>query len=448
MNTKYINNEDIISNDEDEYEDENEDEDEDEDKDEDEYTDSNDEDLISNSSDDNIDQIENLDLNYKIINNYNVIYEIGRGACSIVWLVYNINNQHFYALKVQNPTEYNEGLDEIKFVKKLPENPNVFNNIIDSFIEFINNKKYLCSVWNLHCTNIDTLIRKNELILSINNVKHIMNQLILAIKILHQNFKVFHGDIKTDNILIKGINDKDAFAISEYIKENFNEKYINEKKIFWTDKGNSLNSINNINKNDKLRIRQNIHKKIVENIMEKIINNNNFSKYSINSKYLEKIDISLADFGTHCSENNYYDEPFGTRYYQAPEIILMGKCSYPVDIWALGCTFYELLTGELIFIPDKDSKHSRDYYHLCLINDICGDFSPNFLKKTKYYNNFFDSKYKIKDRDIKNNKLKINIDTLDDYNKKIILNILTQMLEIDPIKRINILSLSKQPFFT
>ena len=53
---------------------------------------------------------------------------------------------------------------------------------------------------------------------SLDNVKYIMKQLIRAIKILHQNYRVFHGDIKTDNILVKGINDRDQFIINEYMK--------------------------------------------------------------------------------------------------------------------------------------------------------------------------------------------------------------------------------------
>jgi serine/threonine protein kinase len=156
----------------------------------------------------------------------------------------------------------------------------------------------------------------------------------------------------------------------------------------------------------------------------------------------------LADFGTYCSENNYFDKPFGTRYYQAPEIILMGKCSYPVDIWALGCTFYELLTGKLLFDPIKDSKYSRDYYHLCLINDTCGKFPSHFLKKTKFYNNFFNSSYNIINQNNKLNEQSIKVfNDLSDSDNKIVFSILTQMLEIDPIKRINILNLSKHTFF-
>ena len=390
-------------------------------------------DELSQSSDENMDQLNNLDLNGKIINNYNVISELGRGACSIVWLVYNITNNNFYALKVQNPDEFKSGFEEIKFVHTLPKEPNIFNNVIEYFIEIVDSVKYLCSVWELHCSNIDGIIRKGDF----NNgfpleiVKKIMKQLILSIYILHSRFKVFHGDIKTDNILIKGINDKDLFIIEKYKEANFFEKYVAAKKNY---------SQNELKKDTKLAIRLQVHQQIVESIIDQY-NKTDLSQYSINSKYLEKMNISLADFGTHCNEYNHYDESFGTRYYQAPEIILMGKCSYPVDIWALGCTFYELLTGNFLFDPIKDSQYSRDYYHLCLINDTCGNFSSHILKRTKHYKKFFGLNCKIfNHHSSSENRLdrKLNDINFDTTTKGQIKELLVDMLQIDPSKRITI----------
>ena len=57
----------------------------------------------------------------------------------------------------------------------------------------------------------------------------------------------------------------------------------------------------------------------------------------------------MADFDTFCVSNMSHTSVFGTRYYQAPEIILQGECWTPVDIWALGCTFFELLSGKFLF---------------------------------------------------------------------------------------------------
>jgi len=410
-----------------------------------EYSDS---DYLTVSSDEDKTQSNNLDLTGKIIKNYNVICELGRGSFSIVWLAFSILSNEFYALKVQNPSEFKDGKDEINFVKNLPSTPSVFNNICESFIEIRDNQKYLCSSWNLHCSDIDCLIRKGnyENGFELNTVIKIMKQLIEAVKILHQKFKVFHGDIKTDNILIKGINNKDSFIIKRYNEENFFKKYSEAKEKFWIDvKKKDINKINKMDKDDKRKIRMMIHSEITNKILEEY-SLSEISKYSIDSKYLESMDISLADFGTYCEEHNYYEESFGTRYYQAPEIILMGKCSYPVDIWALGCTFYELLTGNLLFDPIKDSTHSRDYYHLKLINETCGDFPPSFLKKTRYYKNFFNSSNKLNEFELYECRLKRKLEKLDvnphTYNS--IFKILRGTLTIDPLKRWIIEEVSKE----
>jgi serine/threonine-protein kinase SRPK3 len=399
---------------------------------------------LSTSSDEDLTHADNLELAGGIIKNYNIICELGRGTFSIVWLAYNITNNTFYALKVQNPSEYKEGLSEIKFVSKLPKFPNIFNNIVEYFIEIKDNKKFLCSAWELHCSNIDDLLRKGDYKngFPIEKVKIIMKQLIEAVRILHKKYKVFHGDIKSDNILIKGINYKDAFLLKRYKEENFMEKYTKLKKEHY------INLEKNINKVDEKKIRIKIHEEIVSKITEEYCKSN-ISKYSIDSKYLDSMNISLADFGTFCEESDYYDEPFGTRYYQAPEIILMSKCSLPVDIWALGCTFYELLSGKLLFDPIKDSTHSRDYFHLCLINETCGKFPIKFLKKTRYYKNYFDSTAKIIDYKVSDeNRLitKINNLELDEQTKKSIIEILVNTLTIDPSKRWTIDDLKKCSF--
>ena len=72
----------------------------------------------------------NLELTGDILKNYNIIYKLGKGSFSTVWLAFNITDNKFYALKVQNSSEYKAGVEEINFVKKLPTNPPVFNNII------------------------------------------------------------------------------------------------------------------------------------------------------------------------------------------------------------------------------------------------------------------------------------------------------------------------------
>jgi serine/threonine-protein kinase SRPK3 len=383
--------------------------------------------IESESSDDNTEQSNNIELSGEILKNYNIICELGRGSFSIVWLALNISNNNFYALKVQDPTEYKAGKSEIQFVQNLPKNPNVFNNIVEAFVEIRGNKKYLCSSWELHCSNVDSILRKGPYKngIPLHLVKKIMKQLTTAISILHKKFKVFHGDIKTDNILIKGVNMRDEFIIQKYME-------------MWKQYDGSNRNI--------------LHRDITKKVLD-IYEDSGISKYSIASKYLEEMNISLGDFGTHCNENDSYDSPFGTRYYQAPEIVLMGKCSFPVDIWALGCTFYELLTGELLFDPIKDSKGTRDYYHLRLIAESCGDFPSNCVKKTKYGKNFFDKNYKLINYikpEINRLERKLNENSvfvgLCDDDKQSVCGFLSVMLQIDTTKRYSAETLCQHEF--
>lgn len=401
---------------------------------------------VSVSSDELYDQADNIELSGCIINKYNIISEIGRGADAIVWLGYNIEDNKYYAIKINEPREYKKGLDEFKFLKNLPEKMEVFNHLKFNFIEQKNSKKYACGVFEVQTGNIDSLLRKSNIDdgLPVKIVRKIMYQLLTAIKYLHTKLKVYHADIKTDNILLKGLNEFDKKIIDQYNSLNFFDKYQEAKKQFWLGKGKSIETISNIKQEDKRKIREVVHKHICEQL--EIPDKSH--KYKVNQELIEKCNVTLSDFGAYCSEDEHYESEFGTRYYRAPEVILMGESSYPVDIWACGCVFYELLTGRLLFDPDKDSKHSRDEYHLHDISRLCGEFNIGFLKKTKYWRKYFNDKGKMlrmdpPKKDIRDMLIKYKVtEDLDN-----ICDLLKGMLEISTKQRFDIEKCLKHPFF-
>ena len=148
----------------------------------------------------------NLFFNEILKKEYLLIKKIGYGAFSSVWLSYNYISKKFYAIKIQNSEDYDEGKLEVKILNKLQEiNSNYINNLIDSFIEIKNKEKYICMVFELCVCNIYQVIRHDRNKLSIEQIKNIIKQILLAIIELHK-LGYYHTDLKPENILLKGLN--------------------------------------------------------------------------------------------------------------------------------------------------------------------------------------------------------------------------------------------------
>ncbi|MED6242430.1 Cyclin-dependent kinase-like 1 [Ataeniobius toweri] len=85
--------------------------------------------------------------------------------------------------------------------------------------------------------------------------------------------------------------------------------------------------------------------------------------------------IKLCDFGFArilTGPEDDYTDYVATRWYRAPEL-LVGDTQYgpPVDVWALGCVFAELLNGNPLW-PGKS-----DVDQLYLIRKTLGDLIPH-----------------------------------------------------------------------
>ncbi|XP_069320854.1 cyclin-dependent kinase-like 1 isoform X3 [Eulemur rufifrons] len=84
--------------------------------------------------------------------------------------------------------------------------------------------------------------------------------------------------------------------------------------------------------------------------------------------------IKLCDFGFArllTGPSDYYTDYVATRWYRSPEL-LVGDTQYsaPVDVWAIGCVFAELLSG----VPLWPGKSDVDQIYL--IRKTLGDFIP------------------------------------------------------------------------
>ncbi|CAD6195073.1 unnamed protein product [Caenorhabditis auriculariae] len=86
--------------------------------------------------------------------------------------------------------------------------------------------------------------------------------------------------------------------------------------------------------------------------------------------------VKLGDFGFAriINTTEMYTDYVATRWYRSPEL-LVGDVQYgpPVDIWAVGCVYAELMTGEALW-PGRS-----DIDQLYLIRKTLGDFLPRHL---------------------------------------------------------------------
>ncbi|KAM3375125.1 hypothetical protein P3S68_013839 [Capsicum galapagoense] len=111
----------------------------------------------------------------------------------------------------------------------------------------------------------------------------------------------------------------------------------------------------------------------------------------------------LADFGfaQRVGIERQKKKLRGTPMYMAPESVLDGKYGTAVDIWAFGCTVFEMITGKKILdctgindtlhllckigmqSPDlhgeKLSRHTVDFLNKCLATDPCSRWTADML---------------------------------------------------------------------
>ncbi|XP_034249899.1 cyclin-dependent kinase-like 1 isoform X1 [Thrips palmi] len=87
--------------------------------------------------------------------------------------------------------------------------------------------------------------------------------------------------------------------------------------------------------------------------------------------------VKLCDFGfaRMMSPGENYTDYVATRWYRAPEL-LVGDTQYgpPVDVWAVGCVFAELVRGEALW------PGASDVDQLFLIRKNLGDLSPRHMQ--------------------------------------------------------------------
>lgn len=163
----------------------------------------------------------------------------------------------------------------------------------------------------------------------------------------------------------------------------------------------------------------------------------------------------LADLGTcikHKKKMSKFD--IQTRYYKSPEILLCVNYNQNCDIWALGCTMYEMLTGKILFDSDINDGTIRTRRHLYDIETMIKPISSSMKKSSPVNDIYYRSDGKIKgiEKYIPNplfNKLEYLIHDNKGEEQLVfgIIDFIYKCLEVDPLKRPNVDQCLQHPLF-
>ena len=104
---------------------------------------------------------------------------------------------------------------------------------------------------------------------------------------------------------------------------------------------------------------------------------------------LLKNKVKLADLGS--CKGMYSKPPFteyiSTRWYRSPECLLTdGYYNYKMDIWGLGCVFYEILTLEPLFPGDDEIDQVNKINHI--IGSPSEELFEKFVKNSAHRSEF------------------------------------------------------------
>jgi serine/threonine-protein kinase SRPK3 len=415
------------------------------------------------------------DILFKVLNKkYLMIKQIGEGGYASIWLALDFYTCTYYAIKIQNADDESEAKDEVKTLKMVNKLcSKTFVNMVDNFIYDDDGANNICIVLELMNCSLDMLIKTRQL--PYNFIIRTMNLLCDAVKKI-SSIELVHTDIKPENIFIHHPNvpNNDIMEFEKLgFKQEFNKRNSNKKtklqncltcaKIL-LDKHKKMMENEDSDEDDELQTSDNTvdgnssyeiskyryDKSELTDSDNDDDNDDDDDKYSYDivhdDIFFDECTIKLADFGTAMKECDLKTHNIQTMYYRAPEAFLKCVACAKCDIWSIGCVFYELITGEMLFNPEKTNICGENRHMMQLIYQLTGQTMTRQMKDGLLVDIYYRDDMTPKGNceltfdnfsDKIMSKLKLRNDIDQNKNKKIV-DALQDILIFDPNMRMTI----------
>lgn len=344
---------------------------------------------------------------------YKVLSKLGWGHFSTVWCCYDSVNESKVAMKVQKSAKHymEASKDEIEFYTFISSKEKESDNIVlllDSFIHKGLYGKHMCMVFECMSGNLLTLIKEYAYRgLPEELVKSITKDVLLGLKNLHLTSQIIHTDLKPENILFRYLeneNEKksdDDGTESADVNKGAGDDDSKKSAEDTTESGVVESTSQTIKKGSEKK------RNLSKVIKSKTSNQDKMETLSTKVSNLKitptpspityvPMEAKIADLGNACFRTKHFSEDIQTRQYRSPEVILGQSYDTPADLWSMGCTVFELLTGDVLFEPKSGKGFLRDEDHLAQFQELLGKIPKKCALAGKHARKYFNAKGSLK----------------------------------------------------
>jgi len=318
---------------------------------------------------------------------YQIEKTLGEGTFGKVAKCFDKKRGQTVALKIiKNIERYRDAAKlEINVLEKLTRKDPKGKYLCVSLFDHFNYRGHICLAFPvLGESTFDFQKNNNYRPYSFEHVRHMTYQLCWAVKFMHDN-RLTHTDLKPENILLVDSSHKVEYS----------------------------------------------HRKRRE------------------YRRLKNAEINVIDMGSATFDHEHHSAVVSTRHYRAPEVVLELGWAQSCDVWSIGCIVFEFYMGITMFQTHDNLEH------LAMMERILGPI-PNHMiektKKTKYFRRGkldWDSKSSAGKYVRENCKPLIRYCRRRDESEHVkFFDLIAQMLEYEPSRRINLAEALKHPFFS